>query len=156
MGETLWIFYKCPLLFAVPHEINFGVLLGYAAHHQPTGVDKSLLVAPPPSTRRLQSSRHVTTPNLTIFCTLEISVQYAGPVGIGDRCIRGDKPLAGPERKGLLPSCTNKVCATSFLIYIMYIPFSFDLTAMVERQAHVVQACHAVRPPYELYIKNEL
>jgi hypothetical protein len=110
-----------PIAVCSSQEVNFGVLLGHAARHQPTGVDKSLLVAPPPSTRRLRSSRHVTTPNLTIFRTLENSVQYTGPVGIGDRCIRGDKPLAGPERKGLVPSCANKVCETSFLIYIMYI-----------------------------------
>jgi hypothetical protein len=103
---------QIPIAVCSSKEVNVGVLLGHAARHQPTGVDKSLLVPPLPSTRHLRSFRQDTTPMLR---TLESSVQYTGPVGCGDRSIRGDKPLAGPERKGLLPSCAKKVCETRTL-----------------------------------------
>ena len=65
-GRNLVDLLQMPIAVCSSQEVNFGVLLGHAARHQPTGVDKSLLVAPPPSTRRLRTSRHVTTPSLTI------------------------------------------------------------------------------------------
>ena len=95
--------------------INFSVLLGHAARHQPTGVDKSLLLAPP--ARRLRSFREESIPRRTIFRTLDRSVQYTGPVGTGDRCIRGDQPLAGPYRIGPRKSFANKVRKERFLNY---------------------------------------
>jgi hypothetical protein len=119
-GRNVVDLLQIPIAVCSSQEVNFGVLLGHAARHQPTGVDKSLLVPPPQSTRRLRSFRQDTTPKRTMFRTLESSVQYTGPVGIGDRCIRGDQPLAGPERIGLRSSFANKVCETS-IIDILYV-----------------------------------
>lgn len=103
-----------PIAVCGSKEVNFGVLFGHAARHQPTGFDKSLLVPPPSSTRHLRMFTQDTTTSL--FRILESSVQYTGPVGRGERCIRGDKPLAGPQpNKGLLGSCAKKVSETSAL-----------------------------------------
>lgn len=105
--------FKMPTAVCNSAGINFSLLLGHAARHQPTGVDKSLLLAPP--VRRLRSFREESIPKRTIFRTLDRSVQYTGPVGTGDRCIRGDQPLAAPNRIGLRKSFANKVRMGRFL-----------------------------------------
>jgi hypothetical protein len=114
-GRNVVDLLQMPIAACSSQELNFGVLLGHAARHQPTGVDKSLLVTPPPSTRRLRSFRQDTTPRRTMFRILESSVQFTGLIGSGDRCIRGDQPLARPGQKRLLPSFYNQVCETSIL-----------------------------------------
>ena len=91
------------------HSPNMSVLLGMAARHCPTAIDETLL-APPPLVRL----RHTpTSPKRTMFRTLphegHTAVQYFGPVGTGDRCIRANQPLPGPERIGLWSSFANKV-----------------------------------------------
>jgi hypothetical protein len=91
------------------NQPNMSVLLGMAARHFPTDIDKSLL-APQP----LRRLRHTpTTPKRTMFRTFENEghtvVQYTGPIGMGDRCIRANQPLSGPERIGLWSSFANKV-----------------------------------------------
>lgn len=84
-GRNVVDLLQMPIAICSSQEVNFGVLLGHAARHQPTGMDKSLLVAPPPSTRRLRTSRNVTTPSLTIFCTLENSTTTSPTTGDGAR-----------------------------------------------------------------------
>lgn len=122
--------------------INFSVLLGHAARHQPTGVDKSLLIPPP--VRRLRSFREESIPR-TIFRTLDGSVQYTGPVGTGDRCIRGDQPLAGPDRMGLWSSLANKVRKGCFLKYCTIAQNSLTLLVFISHRCWI--SCAAEHGP---------
>lgn len=90
--------------------INMSVLMGMAARHSPTSIDKSQFTPRPVA---LQRPRHPdSTPRRTMFRTLHtengsLATQYLGPIGTGDRCIRADQPLARPERLGM--SFANKV-----------------------------------------------
>jgi len=94
---------------------NMGVLLGMAARHYPTKIDESQQT--PPTLARLR--RVSSTSNRTMFRTLQVEgrtvTQYLGPIGTGDRCIRADQPLAGPERLGLWSSFANKASLLDFL-----------------------------------------
>jgi hypothetical protein len=83
-GRNVVDLLQIPIAVCSSKEVNFGALLGHAARHQPTGVDKSLLVPPLSSTHHLRGFPQDTTPTLR---TLESSVQYIGPIGCGDRSI---------------------------------------------------------------------
>lgn len=90
-----------------PYPVNFAFLMGMAAHNVVTGVDKSLLDSGCASRRYTLRGRVVSPqPAKSVFSCLDNgAVQYNGPIGMGDRCIRGNAPLAAPERVG-----PNKVC----------------------------------------------
>lgn len=92
---------------------NMSVLMGMAALHSPTKIDKSQFT--PPVLQRLR--RPDSSPRRTMFRTLEVEgrsvTQYLGPIGTGDRCVRSDQPLARPERLGM--SFANKTKFLDFL-----------------------------------------
>lgn len=89
---------------------NMSVLMGMAARHNPSHIDRSLQT--PPYLARLRRVNAI--PQRTMFRTLKVeggrSVhQYLGPIGVGDRCLRANEPLASPERLGLWSSFGNTV-----------------------------------------------
>lgn len=88
---------------------NMSVLLGMAARHHPTKIDEPQLAS-----LHRRHSRNMEEMPQRMFRTLEVSdgrstTQYLGPIGIGNRCIRADQPLAGPERLGRQSSSCVKV-----------------------------------------------
>lgn len=98
---------------------NMEVLMGMAASHLPTIIDKAAQI-PPPFTRL---RRFDATPRRTMFRTFEMQgrnvTQYLGPIGTGDRCIRADQPLAGPQRLRLWSTFANNVSFVNNLLNVI-------------------------------------
>ena len=85
--------------------INHSFLLSLAPRKNATHVDQTVF-APCRWSHTLRRFRPRSSSTMRVEIELlpnGTAVRFTGSVGIGDRCIRGDQPLARPERRMILP-----------------------------------------------------